>query len=233
MEDNIEQMPFYDSLNLQVTEKSFYNTLTGNIPLFPNQHPVFNPKSLSQPPSVTVNHGLSNLDSSTAKLLAQNIFNDVDSLSKFRRGLEEATRFLPPGPKLVAGLDSKGKEPINTLGKNSYGLKGRKNHERSNKKSGLSLVNESDSSDAFDRVVMLSVENVCNENCSLQSETVKAVEPGGVKGHPKNQAINKETINLRNLLMMCSQSVYANDKRAANKLLKQIRQHFSPSGDAL
>ena len=89
----------------------------------------FNPKSLSQPPSVTVNHGLSNLDSSTAKLLAQNIFNDVDSLSKFRRGLEEATRFLPPGPKLVAGLDSKGKEPINTLGKNSYGLKGRKNHE--------------------------------------------------------------------------------------------------------
>ncbi|KAG5069169.1 hypothetical protein JHK85_001546 [Glycine max] len=224
MEDNIEQMPFYDSLNLQVTEKSFYNTLTGNIPLFPNQHPVvLSPQAETTPTtsnnnnhnfldenSLTVNHGLSNLDSSTAKLLAQNIFNDVDSLSKFRRGLEEATRFLPPGPKLVAGLDSKGKEPINTLGKNSYGLK-----------------------DAFDRVVMLSVENVCNENCSLQSETVKAVEPGGVKGHPKNQAINKETINLRNLLMMCSQSVYANDKRAANKLLKQIRQHFSPSGDAL
>ena len=90
----------------------------------------FNPKSLSQPPSVTVNHGLSNLDSSTAKLLAHNIFNDADSLSQFRRGLEEATRFLPPGPKLVAGLDSKGEEPINTLGENSYGSKGRKNHER-------------------------------------------------------------------------------------------------------
>ncbi|KAG5118530.1 hypothetical protein JHK82_032950 [Glycine max] len=289
MEDNVEQMRFYDSLNLQVTEKSFYNALTGNIPLSPNQHPLvlspqaettpttsnssnnsnhnfldensrelnpspdsvsvlafqFNPNSLSQPPSVTVNHGLSNLDSSTAKLLAHNIFNDADSLSQFRRGLEEATRFLPPGPKLVAGLDSKGEEPINTLGENSYGSKGRKNHERedtdtreeeerrSNKQSALSLVDESDLSDAFDRVVLLSVENVCNEHCSLQSETVKAVEPGGVKGRPKNQATNKETVDLRNLLMMCSQSVYANDKRAANELLEQIRQHSSPSGDAL
>ena len=136
-------MKFYDSLTLQVTEKSFYDALAGNLPLSPDQHPVLlspeaetttttttsssssssnnnfsdeysrelklrSPDSISvsafqfksQPPSLTVNHGLSNLDSSTAKLLANNIFNDAYSVSQFRRGLEEATKFLPPGLKL-------------------------------------------------------------------------------------------------------------------------------------
>ena len=126
----------------------------------------FNPNTLSQPPpSVTVSDGVSDLDSSIANLLAHNIFNHVDSVSQFRRGLEEASKFLPPGPNLVTALHSKREEPINSFGDNSYGLlKGRKNHqrqeietreegegERSNKQSALSLVDESDLSDAFDR----------------------------------------------------------------------------------
>jgi len=97
-------------------------------------------------------------------------------------------------------------------------LKGRKNHERedidtrkeeeeeerrSNKQSALNLVDESDLSDAFDRMVMLSVENVCNEHCSLQSETMKAVEASGGKSLPKKQGTKDETVDLRNPLMMC------------------------------
>ncbi|RDX82072.1 Scarecrow-like protein 14, partial [Mucuna pruriens] len=294
MEENVEQRPFYDSLTLQVTEKSFYDALTGNLPLSPNQHPLvlspcpegettttttnsssnnsnnnfldensrelklpspdsvsvssfqFNPQALSQPPpSINVSDGLSDLDSSIAKLLSQNIFNDVDSVSQFRRGMEEASKFLPPGPNLVTSLHSKGNQPINMFRENSYGFKGRKNHEReegdtreeeeqegrSIKHSALSHVDESDLSDAFDRV-LLNVENVCTENCSMQSVAVKIEETDGGNGRSKKQGRKKETVDMRNLLLMCAQSVYAYDNRTANELLKQIRQHSSPIGDA-
>ncbi|BAT90733.1 hypothetical protein LR48_Vigan238s003700 [Vigna angularis] len=276
MEENVQQQnPFYDSLTLQVTEKSFYDTLVGN--LSPNQHALvlspqaettttnnnnssfldeyfpspdsasasacalqFNPHTLSQPPSFTVSHGFSDLDSSIVKLLAQNMFNDADSVSQFRRGLEEATKFLPFGPELVTGLHSNGEEQINSFGVN---FKSRKNHERqerdtteeeegrSSKQSTLSLVDESDISDAIDRV-FLSVENVGSEHNSLQSGAVKGEERDGGKDRSKKKGRKKETVDLRNLLQMCAQSVYANDIRAATELLKQIRQHSSPFGDA-
>ncbi|KAG4974011.1 hypothetical protein JHK87_030832 [Glycine soja] len=292
MEENVDQKPFYDSLTLQVTEKSFYDALAGNLPLSPDQHPVLlspeaetttttttttsssssssnnnfsdeysrelklrSPDSISvsafqfksqPPPSVTVSDAVSDLDSSIAKLLAHNIFNHVDSVSQFRRGFEEASKFLPPGPNLVTALHSKREEPINSFGDNSYGLlRGRKNHqrqeietreegegERSNKQSALSLVDESDLSDAFDRL-LLPEGNLCDEHIRLTSGSVNVEERDGGKGRSKKQGRRKkETVDLRNLLLMCSQSVYANDNRTANELLKQIRQHSSPVGDA-
>ncbi|ESW04050.1 hypothetical protein PHAVU_011G063200 [Phaseolus vulgaris] len=295
MEENVEHKPFYDSLTLQVTEKSFYDALAGNLLPSSNQHPLafspeaetttttttassssssnnsnnnfsdensgelklpspdsvfkFNSRPLSQPsPSITANHGLQDLDFSIAKLLSQNIFNDVDSVSQFRRGLEEASKFLPPGPNLVTGLDSNGEQGFNKFGETSYGLRSGKNHKRderyaieeeeeeeeegrSNKQSALSHADESDLSDAFDRV-LLHEGNMCSEISSLPGGAVKVDEPDGGKSRSRKPGRNKETVDLRNLLLMCSQSVYANDNRTANELLKQIRQHSSPFGDA-
>nr|KYP68177.1 Scarecrow-like protein 14 [Cajanus cajan] len=253
MEENVEHRPFYDSFSLQVTEKSFYHALIGNLPHSPNQHSLV----LSPEPEITTttskNNFLdqnSNLDSSIAKLLAHNIFNDADSISQFRRGMEEASKFLPPGPNLVTALDSKGEQPINTFEQNSYGLKGRKNHKRpdiqireeeddddeegrSNKQSALSLADENDLSDAIDRVFVC-VENVCNEDITLHNGATKVKEPdgGGKKGRPKKHGRKKETVDLRNLLLMSAQSVYANDFRTANEYLKKVRQYSSPTGDA-
>ncbi|XP_027345489.1 scarecrow-like protein 14 [Abrus precatorius] len=294
MEENVEQRPFYDSLSLQVTEKSFYDALTDNASLSPNQHPLvlspeggtsssssnsnsnsnnsgnnfsyenshllkppspdspvsipvfqFNSHVVSQspPPSLSVNDGLLHLDSSITKLLAQNIFSDVDSVSQFKRGLEEASKFLPPGPKLVTGLEPKGGS--SDVVEDSIGLRSRKNHEReesdfrqegrSSKHSALSVEDESDLSDAFDRL-FVNVGNVCTENYYLQRETVNAEQRGekgeGGKGRPKKQGGKKETVDLRNLLLMCAQAVYANDNRTANELLNQIRRHALPNGDA-
>ncbi|QCD88366.1 DELLA protein [Vigna unguiculata] len=290
MEENVEHKPFYDSLTLQVTEKSFYDALAGNLPPSPNQHPLafspeaetttttttastssnssnnnfsdensselklpspdsvfkFNSRALSQPsPSITANHGLQDLDFSIAKLLSQNIFNDVDSVSQFRRGLEEASKFLPPGPNLVTGLGSNGEQALNKFVDTSYGLSG-KNHKRderyaieeeeeeegrSNKQTALSHADESDLSDAFDRV-LLHEGNMCSQISSLPGGAVKVDEADGGKSRSRRKGRNKETVDLRNLLLMCSQSVYANDNRTANELLKQIRQHSSPFGDA-
>ncbi|KOM45376.1 hypothetical protein LR48_Vigan06g068200 [Vigna angularis] len=105
------------------------------------------------------------------------MFNDVDSVSQFRRGLEEATKLLPSGPKLVIGLHSNGEEQ-----KNNFGNRG---------------------------------------------GVVKGEERDGGKDRSKKKGRKKETVDLRNHLLM-----YANDIRVATELLTQIRQHSSPFGDA-
>ncbi|XP_058755645.1 scarecrow-like protein 34 [Vicia villosa] len=204
--------------------------------------------SLSRPNTTSVSNGLRDLDSSITNMLAQNIFSDADSVSLFRKGLEEANKFLPPQPKLVTGLESSNFNMFREK-ENLFVFKGRKNHEReesddkeeeearrSNKQSAISVVDEDELSEMFDKV-LLSMEHfpLCNENDSVQNGQVKTEQSppsNGGKARTKKQSKKNETIDLRNLLLLCSQSVYANDNRNANELLKQIRQHSSPSGDA-
>ncbi|GFQ04784.1 scarecrow-like protein 9 [Phtheirospermum japonicum] len=50
--------------------------------------------------------------------------------------------------------------------------------------------------------------------------------------HVKKQNKKKEVIDLRTLLINCAQAVAADDRPNANGLLKNIRQHSSPCGDA-
>ncbi|XP_057449190.1 scarecrow-like protein 34 [Lotus japonicus] len=286
MEENLEQGPFYDSLSLQLTEKSFHDALidnnNNNSSLSPNQHPLhvqslngetnssnrnnflpynsceLNPPSLDTPVAVIVDHafqlnshGLQDLDSSVTKPLAQNIFSDADSESQFRRGLEEATEFLlPQEPQIVTGVESYG-ESSTMVHENSSGLKGsRKNRnreesdskeeERSNKQSAVGVFDEDDLSDMFDRVLVNMFQlPLGNEYNSLQSGAAKETQQGEKppssdewKAQPKKQGRKKETVDLRALLLLCAQAIHANDNRAANDFLKQIRQHSSPFGDA-
>ncbi|XP_058780289.1 scarecrow-like protein 34 [Vicia villosa] len=53
-----------------------------------------------------ISDGVLDLDSSETKLLAQNIFSDADSMLQFRKGLEEASKFLPQKPQLFTGFDT-------------------------------------------------------------------------------------------------------------------------------
>ncbi|XP_045803832.1 scarecrow-like protein 14 [Trifolium pratense] len=103
----------------------------------------------------SISDGVLDLDSSETKVLAQNIFSDVDSMLQFRKGLEEASKFLPQKPQLFTGLEnisnslvsqeSKGRVEVikmegsdrensnssYSINSSSRGLlKSRKNHER-------------------------------------------------------------------------------------------------------
>ncbi|XP_057449189.1 scarecrow-like protein 34 [Lotus japonicus] len=283
MEENLEQGPFYDSLDLQLTEKSFHDALIdNNSSLPPNQHPLnvqssfgettssdsdnsnlhynsceLNPPRRDTPVAVIGDHafqlnshGLLDLDASVTKPLAQNIFSDADLVSQFRRGLEEATKFLlPPESRIETGLESRG-ESSNIVEDNSSGLKGsRKNRGReesdsneegrSTKQSAVGVVDEDDLSDMFERV-LINMEQLPlgNEHDSIESGLAKEKQQGekppssdGRKAHPKKQGRKKETVDVRALLLLCAQAIHANDNRAANELLKQIRQHSSPFGD--
>ncbi|CAJ1955696.1 unnamed protein product [Sphenostylis stenocarpa] len=201
-----------------------------------------------------INDGTLDLDSSVSKLLAENIFSDAESMLQFRRGLEEASKFLPQRPQLFTGLESTAvsAEPkvggaLTVKAENSIRVKSRKNHarqddeeERSSKHSEVCVEEETEISEIFDKV-LLSVENVplCagkngsgavgDSNAKL-SEQPPSVDGGKVRS--KRQGKKNETVDLRTLLVLCAQAASASDNRTANELLKQIRQHSSALGDS-
>ncbi|XP_020113580.1 scarecrow-like protein 9 [Ananas comosus] len=112
---------------------------------------------------------------------------------------------------------------------------------RSNKQS--AIYTEEAVREMFDKVLL------CNgETCSkgvkelreaLRSEATKhspsngshSKGSGNGKGRRKKHS-KKEVVDLRTLLIHCAQAVATDDRRSAMELLKQIRQHSSPKGDA-
>jgi hypothetical protein len=232
MEDNIDDKPcmFFDPLSLQVTEKSFYDVLRQKSPPSLNQdRPLLSVNHIAESPEDVFpgsNFGAANQRLGDGmELLTRNIFTSNEFLLQFRRGLEEASQFLPVDNHEVELKVEKG----------------RKNHERedtdlegrSNKQSAVS-TEESDLSEMFDKV-LLSTDAlpplICVNNETLQNE---ASQPNGGKSRAKKQGKKKKmdrSVDLATLLIQCAQAVAGGDIRNANELLKQIRQHSSPSGD--
>ncbi|XP_059429252.1 scarecrow-like protein 14, partial [Corylus avellana] len=146
------------------------------------------------------------------ELLAHNIFTDSESVLQFRKGLEEASKFLPRGKQLVVDSGTsmvspelKGEDQkVELKGQKGErenlpdGLRGRKNHEREdvdveegrrNKQSAV-YVEDSELTEMFDKV-LLSTEALSllcgnNDNESMQNEASKASQPNaqpqGVSG---------------------------------------------------
>ncbi|KAB1201810.1 Scarecrow-like protein 14 [Morella rubra] len=187
------------------------------------------------------------------EFLGQNSFTDTLSVMQFRRGLEEASKFLPRGNQLVGNLNSSVISPgwkeedreaeKSDRGNSTDGSRGRKNLKRddvaleegrTNKQSAV-YVEESD-------LVMFdgALSALCVNYRRLQiSEASKALptngQPQGAHGgksiSAKKQGKKKDTVDLNALLMLCAQAVSAGDTKTANELLRQISQHSSPFDD--
>ena len=67
---------------------------------------------------------------------------------------------------------------------------------------------------------------------SVVESRTQVGELDGGKARSKKQGRKRDVVDLRTLLVLCAQAVSANDNRTANELLKQIRKHSCPSGDA-
>ncbi|XP_022755784.1 scarecrow-like protein 14 isoform X2 [Durio zibethinus] len=203
------------------------------------------------------NMGNGQMESSVRELLVQNIFSDKESVLQFQRGFEEASKFLPSSNQLIIDLESnsfpvgqKGKVPNVAVKvekdekENSPdGSRGRKNHarddgdleeERSNKQS-ATYTEEIDLSEMFDKVLLCSEENaMCGMNATESKTFQRKEQSNGSsvgKTRSKKQGKEKETVDLRTLLILCAQAVSADDRRTAGELLKQIKEHSSPLGD--
>ncbi|KAG6631444.1 hypothetical protein CIPAW_13G092100 [Carya illinoinensis] len=177
------------------------------------------------------------------ELLTRNFLLDTESMLQFRRGLEEASKFLPRSNQMVIDLErSNIRHRYNpgSFSKVSQQWEGedqKKNHEREdvdleegriNKQPAVS-AEENELSDLFDKVLLSTdaLSTLGSDNKTYQQPQ----QANGGKNRAKKQRKKKDTVDLRTLLNLCAQAVSAGDNRTANELLKQIRKHSSPFGD--
>ncbi|CAK9185314.1 unnamed protein product [Ilex paraguariensis] len=197
------------------------------------------------------------LDSPISPLQVSDLYNESRSIGQFRRGVEEAKKFLPHGNGLLP-LELRGKtsEMVVKVEQKDEGeysptrRRSRKNPQRENigleeeRSSKLAAVYEESTvrSDEFDLVLLCSMGEgeaaLTAYRKSLQDKTNKNMQENGQpkgssggKGRGKRQNRKMEVVDLRTLLVHCAQAVAADDCRTANELLKEIRQHSSPIGD--
>ncbi|XP_059300542.1 scarecrow-like protein 14 [Lycium ferocissimum] len=190
--------------------------------------------------------------------VVSNAFTDSESILQFRRGMEEANKFLPNLSQFVIDLDNYTlppkteevtKEAVVKVEKDDRnhspnGTKGRKHQypedsdygdERSNKQSAIYVEEEVELSEMFDRVLLLGETMCCdgNDKSEMPSKVDKSLDQNGHgKTRAKKQGTKNEAVDLRTLLISCAQSIASDDYRTAYEQLKQIRQHCSSTGDA-
>ncbi|XP_010487566.1 PREDICTED: scarecrow-like protein 14 [Camelina sativa] len=210
--------------------------------------------------------------------LVSNMFKDSELAMQFKRGVEEASKFLPKSSQLFIDVDSY--IPSNSGSKENGSevfvktekkdetehhssalppnrLTGKKSHwrdddedsveERSNKQSAV-YVEESELSEMFDKILLCGPgKPVCildqkfpAEPANVETAQQIAVQSNGAKIRGKkstattslsNDSGKKETADLRTLLVLCAQAVSVDDRRTANEMLRQIREHSSPLGN--
>lgn len=205
------------------------------------------------------NSQMNSLDNYTSQL--HNLFGDSESVLQFKRGMEEASKFLPTSNPLIIDLDKyelpEKSEDISAAAvviktekeespNSSNSLKGRKHQhpddwdlgdmERSSKQL-ATYVEEDELSEMFDRVLLCTEikQESGNKDTELPSPALlPAVLPDGSNGRrarSKKNERQEDAVDLRTLLISCAQSVAADDRRTAYEQLKQIMQHSSPTGD--
>ncbi|KAK0603826.1 hypothetical protein LWI29_009085 [Acer saccharum] len=193
--------------------------------------------------------------SATSELLVSNSISQSELMSQFRRGEEEASKFLPKLNQIVIDLETNKFAPElkekatkvvvkaeNVEREHSpSGLREKRNHERedlyleeerSNKQSAVYVEDCEQLSDMFDKLL------ICHEKKALPNDGPrKALQQNGqtkgfsAENNRSKKPENKKEVDLRTLLIQCAQAVSADDRRTANEMLKQIRQHSSPFGD--
>lgn len=201
------------------------------------------------------------LDSPVSPLHIPDIYNDSHPIWNFKKGVEEASKFLPTNNKLLdnvvisdllpqensvcaaAQAEKRDEGETSPTGprrrKNSHRDDRDLEEERSSKQAAVyteSVVR----SEEFDVILLHSMgdgkEALTAFRESLKNARTKTTVQSkgftvGKGGHGKKHSGKKEVIDLRSLLINCAQAVAADDCRSATELLKQIRLHSSPFGD--
>lgn len=182
------------------------------------------------------------MDSPVSTLKIPDMFGDNESAMNFKKGVEEAKKFLPRGNNLIKvekKLDKEESLDLSRGKKNRYNNSMGLQEERSSKQS-ATYSESTVSPDMFDKVLLCSRGK--NESALRKelSEVTKSTQQNdlpkgsnGGKTRGKKQGSRRNVVDLRTLLTLCAQAVAADDRRTANEFLKQIRQHAIPTGDGM
>ncbi|KAJ4847478.1 hypothetical protein Tsubulata_043625 [Turnera subulata] len=185
------------------------------------------------------------------------IFTDRESALQFKKGFEEASKFIPnlasnglPLKHLKVGTKNVvvKEEEKHVNDHSPDGSRGKKNPfpedfdkegNRSNKQSAVHSGSTVSSAD-FDMILLDSGQGQSALHVALQNGTGKNLQQNGQvtrssagKARGKKKGAKRNVVDLRTLLSLCAQAVAANDQRTANDLLNQIRQNASPTGDGM
>ncbi|KAJ1274010.1 hypothetical protein BS78_05G030500 [Paspalum vaginatum] len=94
---------------------------------------------------------------------------------------------------------------------------------------------EAGASELFDELMSYDVEaffkRMQDLRIAMDSESEKSIRKESRKGVRGRQRSN-EVVDLRTMLIHCAQAVAIGDRRSAAEMLKQIKEHSSPRGDA-
>ncbi|XP_062202206.1 scarecrow-like protein 34 [Phragmites australis] len=175
-----------------------------------------------------------------------------------RGGVQGSNKFLPSEDKIAVGFNggapappaapavavSMKEEAVDAM-PGGGGGRGRKNPYdddlleleggRNSKQS--AVQGEDDAArDMFDKIMMPShemcVEQMQKLRIAMQEEADKNEGGKAGNGKAKGRRGGREVVDLRTLLIHCAQAVATDDRRSATELLKQIKQHATPQGDA-
>ncbi|KAF8104065.1 hypothetical protein N665_0181s0085 [Sinapis alba] len=166
------------------------------------------------------------------EILVRSIFSDADSVNQFKRGVEEASKFLPNTDQWI--FNNLEHEVVSVKDEKGFSRVRKHNHEpeeearRSSKQSAVN-VDDGNITEMFDKVLLL--DNQCDPQIKEENDNVSSKSPAdnreGGRGKKKSKAVD-----FRTLLTLCAQSISSGDKMAADDLLRQIKKQCSPLGDA-
>uniref|UniRef100_A0ACD5XJ40 Uncharacterized protein n=1 Tax=Avena sativa TaxID=4498 RepID=A0ACD5XJ40_AVESA len=169
----------------------------------------------------------------------------------FRRGVEEAQKFLPCRDRLVIDLEaadvSKPQQAARDVPLNvskTEVLKAKKNRqsqdldliEGRNIKQSAFCSDEPDWIEMFDDLLRETEKKATvlreqmRTEASKNSQVTQTKSTTGVRTRGRKPTKN-DVVDLRTILIHCAQAVAADDRRTANELLKQIKQHSKVNGD--
>ncbi|XVF55270.1 hypothetical protein PTKIN_Ptkin06aG0023400 [Pterospermum kingtungense] len=207
--------------------------------------------SISQSPySSSISSIDGTLESPNSTLQVPDLNGDIQSIWQFKKGVEEASKFIPRSEELFGNLEVYGVEvpqdpesPNGSKGIRKISDRDDVETEEERNSKIASVYSESTlRSEMFDMVLLGSSLQGSTQFTALREElrngtTGKLAQQNGQsnggKGRGKRQNGKNKVVDLRTPLIRCAQDVAADDGRtgSAHELLKQIRQHSSPFGD--
>ncbi|KAJ4772799.1 hypothetical protein LUZ62_057056 [Rhynchospora pubera] len=214
LEEDIDE-PYSEYENvaaLSDMEKPFYDILGEKYPPSPNTELILSqPKSNCNPNACILNNEI--IPRSIGIGLTKESRGENLLVMEFQRGVEEGKKFLPTINNLT--IDTSRKKMSSEIV-----LEGRSS------KLSMFYTEETIRDEMFDKVLLDREEEYARENISHLPE---------IRKHQANQHCNQkenieDNINLKSLLVECSEAVAHGDPKKAKELIKKLRKHASPFG---
>lgn len=203
-------------------------------------------------------NGLMTTGSNASEAQVPSSISQNDFMLQFKRGIEEGNSFLPKPTQLFINLEDGIPEakknvvrPVKDERENSAAeSREMKNHERdesddyegerSHKQLAVSIEEseETELSELFDKVLLCdrgreerhSKKPELSENNEV-NKSARSNRTVSNKSRARTLNNTDEVVDLRALLISCAQAVSSCDLRAADELVKKIREYSSPLGD--